>query len=410
MSKKIAVIGLGKLGLCTALCLVKKGNYVLGYDTSKHVIESIKKRKFDNYEPDVINYLNKYEKKFEYSNSFNSILKADMFMLVLPTPSQKNKAFTNKYIYSFLKQLIKYKEFLNKKIHIVITSTVMPGSCNEFINYIEKKTNLKINQNFYLSYNPEFIALGSVIKDFLNPDMVLIGSSSKEAEKDLIMIYRKFVINKKISPMSLISAEITKISLNSFITLKISFANTLQRLCEKFKYANSYDVTDALGKDKRISNYYFRPGLPFAGPCFPRDNEALNYFQDLIGKKNKFITDATIQSNKEHVNFLNKKIINYIKKNKFKKILIYGLSFKPNTSLPERSYSLNLVNLFLKKKVNFKIFEKNINYNNGIYKKLKKFLITKKKINSKNFDLLIDVHSLKPKYKISKIDLWNLNF
>ena len=99
--------------------------------------------------------------------------------------------------------------------------------------------------------------------------------------------------------MSLIGSEITKISLNSFVTLKISFANTLMRLCDKFENASPYDVTNALGKDRRISKYYFKPGLPFAGPCFPRDNEALNYFQDLIGKKNKFITNATIQSNKD---------------------------------------------------------------------------------------------------------------
>ena len=223
------------------------------------------------------------------------------------------------------------------------------------------------------SYNPEFIALGSVIEDFLNPDMVLIGSSSKEAEKDIRAIYKNFVLEKKISSMSLISSEITKISLNSFVTLKISFANTLMRLCDKFENASPYDVTNALGKDRRISKYYFKPGLPFAGPCFPRDNEALNYFQDLIGKKNKFITNATIQSNKEHINFLNKKILSFIKKNNYKKVLIYGLSFKPNTSLAERSYSLDLINIFKLNKIKFKIYEKNINYNDKIYKNLRKF-------------------------------------
>ena len=400
--KNISVIGVGKLGLCFSLTLEKAGYNIIGVDVNREHVESLNNKTFTSSEPSVNKYLQESENFTATTSLKSAVDHSDILFVIVATPSLKNGRYDHKQVDSLINSLEMLKASSKRK-HFVVCCTTMPGYCDSIRERM-------LDLNYEVSYNPEFIALGSVIKDFLNPDMVLIGSSSKEAEKDLIMIYRKFVINKKISPMSLISAEITKISLNSFITLKISFANTLQRLCEKFKYANSYDVTDALGKDKRISNYYFRPGLPFAGPCFPRDNEALNYFQDLIGKKNKFITDATIQSNKEHVNFLNKKIMNYIKKNKFKKILIYGLSFKPNTSLPERSYSLNLVNLFLKKKVNFKIFEKNINYNNGIYKKLKKFLITKKKINSKNFDLLIDVHSLKPKYKISKIDLWNLNF
>jgi UDPglucose 6-dehydrogenase len=208
--------------------------------------------------------------------------------------------------------------------------------------------------------------------------------------------------------MSLESAEITKISLNSFVTLKISFANTLLRICDKFKFANPYDVTNALGKDKRISKYYFKPGLPFGGPCFPRDNEALNYFQGIIGEKNKYITNATIQANKEHVKFLNKKILNIIKKNNYKKILIYGLSFKINTSFVERSYSLDIINCLQSNKIFFKIYEKNIDWKNSTYQKYKKLLITKNKIKSKNFDLLIDVHSMKPDYNIPTIDLWNI--
>jgi UDPglucose 6-dehydrogenase len=408
IKKKIAVVGLGKLGLCTALCLAKKGNIVTGYDESEYVVNNIKKRKFDNYEPSVVEYLKKYKSKFKCSNNFRDIFSTEIIMVVVPTPSMNNKAFSNKYIYNFLKKIIQHIKEFKEKFHVVITSTVMPGSCREFISFIEKKTKLTLNENFFLSYNPEFIALGSVIKDFENPNLVLIGSSSKVAEKELISIYKDFVPKKKISPMSLESAEITKISLNSFVTLKISFANTLLRICDKFKFANPHDVANALGKDKRISKYYFKPGLPFGGPCFPRDNEALNYFQDIIGEKNKYITNATIQANKEHVKFLNKKILNIIKKNDYKKILIYGLSFKINTSFVERSYSLDIINCLQSNKIFFKIYEKNIDWKNSTYQKHKKLLITKNKIKSKNFDLLIDVHSMKPDYNIPTIDLWNI--
>ena len=180
-------------------------------------------------------------------------------------------------------------------------------------------------------------------------------------------------------------------------------------MCDKFKFANPYDVTGALGKDKRISKYYFRPGLPFGGPCFPRDNEALNYFQDLIGEKNKYITEATIKSNKEHINFLNQKILKTIKKNNYKKILVYGLSFRPDTSLVERSYSLDLIEKLKSKKISFKIYEKNIDFNSRTYQILKKYFITNIKMKSEKFDILIDVHSANPNINIPKIDLWKFN-
>lgn len=409
MIKNIAVVGLGKLGLCTALCFAKKGYQIVGYDKSNYVINSIRKRKFDNFEPNVISYLQKYKANFKYSSNFDDILSCELVMVVVPTPSLKNKAFSNEYIYSFLDKIISKANNLKKKIHIVITSTVMPGSSRKFISYLEKNSKLKLNVNFLFSYNPEFIALGSVIKDFENPNLVLIGSSSELGKRQLVNIYKKFAPLKNISTMSLESAEITKISLNSYVTLKISFANTILRMCDNFKFANPYDVTNALGKDKRISKYYFRPGLPFGGPCFPRDNEALNYFQDLIGTKNKYITEATIKSNKEHIRFLNQKILKTIKKNDYKKILIYGLSFKPDTSFVERSYSLNLIEKLKSKNISFKIYEKNIDLNNEIYQHLKKYLITKIKMRSEKFDLLIDVHSSNPKMNIPKIDLWNLH-
>ena len=85
--------------------------------------------------------------------------------------------------------------------------------------------------------------------------------------------------------MSLVSAEITKISLNAFVTMKISFANSIKNICLDTPGSNSNDITKALGSDKRISPFYIKPGLPFAGPCFPRDNKALISF---ISKKNEF--------------------------------------------------------------------------------------------------------------------------
>jgi UDPglucose 6-dehydrogenase len=207
--------------------------------------------------------------------------------------------------------------------------------------------------------------------------------------------------------MSLESAEITKIALNSFITLKISFANLLLRISQKFKNAKAEDIARAIGNDRRVSPYYFKPGLPFAGPCFPRDNEAFNYLQKIIKLKNKYITNAIINSNKEHINFLNKKILFLIKEKKYKNVCIAGLAFKNNTSITERSYGLSLAELLKKNGIKFGIYEKNFNKKDIYLRKFSKHLIHRKDI--KNFDYIINTNSLSlPKNKTPILDLWKI--
>ena len=151
-----------------------------------------------------------------------------------------------------------------------------------------------------LCYNPEFIALGSVVKDMLNPDFILIGAYSKKSEEKLAEIYQ--VVNGKdiaIKAMSIISAEITKISINTFLTLKISYANTIGLLCNEFDSANKFDVCEAIGSDSRIGNKFLLPGLGFGGPCLPRDNRAFAHFAKAVGLEYNlgYVTDGF---NNEH--------------------------------------------------------------------------------------------------------------
>jgi UDPglucose 6-dehydrogenase len=410
MELKIGVVGLGKLGLCSALCFAKAGFKVRGFDISKKVVESIKKKKIIIKEPEVIKYLNNYKNNIEVSSDINILRSCKIIFVVLPTPSKKNWEFSNSYIINFLKEFSKliYRE--NKKFHIVISSTVMPGSCIKFIKFIEKKLDYKINKQFFFSYNPEFIALGSVIKNFLNPDLVLIGSSNNKAANELVSIYKKTLRTYSFCKMSIESAEITKIALNSYCTLKISFANLIMRISNKVKNSKATDICSALGFDKRISPYYLTPGLPFAGPCFPRDNQAFNFFQKKIRLKDNYITNATILSNNSHIKFLNEKIYSVIKSNKIKNILILGVTFKPNTPITEMSYTLELIKFLRMKKITFKIFDKNVSSNDYNYNLYSKYLVKTNNTKQEKFDLIIDtikrnkINFNKKKY----LNLWNM--
>jgi UDPglucose 6-dehydrogenase len=411
MKNNIAIIGLGKLGLCTALSFAKAKFNVAGYDISKEVLNRIKKKKLNNFEPGVNEYLFKYKKNYSFSNDLNKIHNSYFIFIIVPTPSKENFEFSNKFILAFIQKFIKnrVKNNISSKFHLIISSTVMPGSCSEFIKIIEKSLKIKINKDFYFSYNPEFIALGTVIHDFENPDMVLIGSSCLQASNELKKIYKKSVKTRNFETMSIISAEITKIALNSYITLKISFANTIMRICDNVKNSNPYHICKAIGQDKRVSPHYFRPGLPFSGPCFPRDNQAFNFFQKKIKIKN-FITSASINSNLKQIEYLNKKIYNHIKVNKFKNILLLGLSFKNNTSVVEKSYSLELIKFLINKKINLRIYEKNLNTHEPQVIFLKKLLV--KKITSEKYDLIINTNSTKINLskKLNYLDLWNFKY
>jgi UDPglucose 6-dehydrogenase len=232
----------------------------------------------------------------------------------------------------------------------VITSTVSPGTTDEnLISLIESVSGKKLNKDFGICYNPEFIALGSVINDFLRPDFVLIGESHRFAGDQLVEIYTQVCENRPcISRMSVISAEITKISLNAYVTMKISFANTLANICEAIPGADIDAITKALGADRRISPYFIRGGLSYGGPCFPRDNRAFAAFAKQYGIDAK-LAKATDETNKFQVEHLVERASAHLPSATASAVGILGLAYKPNTPVIEESPAVRLIEEFLRK-------------------------------------------------------------
>jgi UDPglucose 6-dehydrogenase len=314
---KISVIGLGKLGLCTAACFAKKHD-VIGIDTNKLTVQKInsgwKPIREDGLE---LNNL-------RASTSYRDVKKTEITFIVVPTPLE-NGEFTNKYLFSVIKRLNVPKEHT-----VVIVSTVMPGTTYE----VQRMLNCDV------VYNPEFIALGSVIKDFLNPDFILIGGNAQK----LIPIYKSVCENNPpFAMMSPLNAEITKLALNCYVTMKISFANSLSQICDKVG-ANAQHILQAIGNDSRIGHKYLSPGLGFGGPCFPRDNIAFSTFAKKTGSR-LLLSEATQEINKEQVN----RVVNHVKSLKKEGIIgILGLSYKPGTHITEESQALEIAKILSK--------------------------------------------------------------
>jgi UDPglucose 6-dehydrogenase len=349
---KLSVIGLGKLGACTAACFAAKGFQVTGVDVNKDFVEAINKGKAPIYEPGLQELIDLAKERLKATQDYEEALReSEISFLIVPTPSREDGHFSDRYLRHALLHLSRAFKKSEGRYHIfVITSTVSPGTTEEsLIPLIESTSGKKLNKDFGAAYNPEFIALGSVIRDFLNPDLVLIGESNRYVGDKLEEIYKAVCENKPyIARMSIVSAEITKISLNAYITMKISFANTLANICERIPGANIDDITRALGADKRISPYYLKGGLSYGGPCFPRDNRAFAAFAQRYGIDAR-LAQATDEINRFQVKHLVDLVLKQIPENN--KVSVIGLTYKPNTCIIEESPAVRLIEELLKRDV-----------------------------------------------------------
>lgn len=358
MKLDLSVIGLGKLGVCTAVCFAHKGYKVTGVDVNEDFIDGVNNGRAPVAEPRLQDLMSASEGKLKATQDYEeAVCNSDITFLVVPTPSREDGHFSDEFLRDALAHLSQALKKLNKKYHLfVIISTVSPGTTEEnLIPLIEVVSGKKLNKDFGVCYNPEFIALGSVINDFLNPDVVLIGESDRYAGDVLEAIYRKVCENNPyVARMSIASAEIAKISLNSYVTMKISFANTLANICEKIPGSNIDAITKALGADRRVSPYYLKGGPPYGGPCFPRDNRAFVAFARKYGQKAR-LAEATDEMNRYQIEHLIDLVLTYVPDDK--RVSMLGLSYKPNTPVIEESQAIKVIEELLKKGLKIAVYD-----------------------------------------------------
>jgi nucleotide sugar dehydrogenase len=269
------------------------------------------------------------------STNLIDVLSADVIFVVVQTPSLSNGAYDHSYIDDVVSKLVNIGK-QNQMKHLVISCTTMPGYCDKVHNTLQ-------NYNYEVSYNPEFIAQGTIIRNMFEPDMVLIGEASKEAGDIIENIYSTLCkTNHKVCKMTRTEAEITKIALNSFITTKIAFANMIGDLVDSVN-GNPDIVLNAIGSDSRVGNKCLKYGYGFGGPCFPRDNRALGVYGDYKAVKMD-IPFATDSANYNHLIYQLKK---ELKENKALYTFEY-ITYKPESIIIEESQKLKLAHELVK--------------------------------------------------------------
>jgi UDPglucose 6-dehydrogenase len=328
--KNITVIGLGRLGLCFALTL-ERGRYnVLGIDINKDYINSVNSKTFNSFEPNVSEYLSVSQNLKATVDLTAGLNFSDIIFVTLRTESLENGKYDHSQIEVLITNIIKIGKQKNKK-DLVICSNVCPGYSNE----IQKR--LK-DYNYMVSFNPEWVAQGQILKDQESPDLVVIGQANEESSNKIEKIYKNICSNSPpIHKMNRLSAEITKVGLNCFLTTKITYANMLGELAIK-SGVDPEPILKAIGTDSRINNKYFKYGFGYGGPCFPRDVRAINYYANLISA-NTDIIKSVINTNKNHLDF---QIEQFEKNNKDKTILVNidTVTYKKGTIIIEDSQQL----------------------------------------------------------------------
>lgn len=338
--KKITIIGTGYVGLVSGAGLADFGNDVTCLDINLERIKILLEGKIPFFEPGLSELVerNVDAKRLHFSTDFSrSINDSEVIFIAVGTPMNSSGISD---ISAVKKVAIDIAQNISSSKVVAIKSTVPIGTCVELESLINSK--LKKNVNVHVVSNPEFLREGAAVRDFLIPDRVVIGSSSKIPIDIMKEVYRPLFLNETPQIITnLPTAETIKYASNSFLAVKISFINEIANLCDEIG-ADVHVVARAMGLDGRISPKFLHPGPGFGGSCFPKDTEALIN----VGKQNNVdlkVVKAASDSNKIQIKKIIQKLDKHIKNYNNKKIGILGLAFKANTDDVRESKSIDLI-------------------------------------------------------------------
>lgn len=355
---KIAIVGSGYVGLVTGACFSEVGINVTCVDIDKKKIENLNNGIIPIFEPGLEDMINRNVKKqrLSFTTDIREAIKdCEVIFIAVGTPPDEDGSADLKYVLSVARDCGRN---MNDYMLIVTKSTVPVGTSEKVRKAAQEELDKrKVNIQFDVASNPEFLKEGAAIDDFLKPDRIVIGLESPRAEELMKTLYKPFTLNgHPLIFMDITSAEMTKYAANSMLAAKISFMNDIANLCE-IVGADINLVRKGIGSDSRIGNKFIYPGIGYGGSCFPKDVQALirtagEYNYELR------VLKAVEAVNKDQKMVIYNKIMNYFDGDiQGKTIAIWGLSFKPQTDDMREAPSLVIVNMLLEAGANVKAYD-----------------------------------------------------
>ncbi len=350
----IAVIGTGYVGLVSGACFAEFGTDVICVDVDATKIEKLNNGIIPIYEPglDAIVKKNVEDGRLHFTTDIRSAVeRAQVVFLAVGTPPQADGTPDMSYYRQAAKDVA---EAMNDYKVLVTKSTVPVGTGKWLRDFVQE--NLKVNTEFGVASNPEFLREGAAITDFMRPDRVVIGSNEDRAIEVMKELYRPlYLIETPIVITSLEAAELIKYAANAFLATKITFINEIANLCDAIG-CDVHDVARGMGMDNRIGKKFLHPGPGYGGSCFPKDTRALTTVADQFGVET-LIVDAVIEANERQRDAMIPKIEKLVGDLGGKRIGMLGLSFKPETDDMRESPAIEIVAELIKRGASIKAFD-----------------------------------------------------
>ena len=335
----ISVIGAGYVGLITGIGFAKLNHQVSIVDLNDDLIKNLNENRPPFYEPELVDYLNdsNIRNNLFFSTSYQKSINenTDIVFVCVQTPTDPDTGKTKTdYISSVLTELKKIESF---NFIICIKSTIKATLVEKISNEIDLDYKKII-------FNPEFLREGSAFYDFFNPDRIVIGGSDQKGLNQCTELYESFDCEKIITDSN--SSQMIKYLSNTYLAMRLSFVNETYRLVSEFN-GNPEEVLNAIGKDKRIGNDYFRPSPGWGGSCFPKDvKEVISSFQ--MDYQLPIISEI-LRSNELHMEWFVDYILKIINEQSLENIVLIGAPFKENTDDLRESPSLKIYKLIEEK-------------------------------------------------------------
>ena len=353
----ISIIGIGYVGLVTGTCLADLGMKVICMDNDAEKIRCLNEGGIPIFESGLSEIIkrNTSLNKLHFSTDIKkTIMHSEVIFLAVGTPMASDGSADLQFVFQAARNIA---EYMNDYKVIVTKSTVPVGTAKLLKEEIEKILNKRKKKfDFDIVSNPEFLREGSAIKDFNNPDRIVIGAGSKKAISIMKDLYKSYIQSGvPIIITNNETAEMVKYASNVFLAAKVSFINEIANICELCN-ADVTTVAKAMGLDNRIGSKFLSPGPGYGGSCFPKDVSALISLGNSLGYTPK-IAVSVMDVNTEQKKRMYKKIKKAVGRLKNKTITILGVSFKPDTSDIRESPSISIINELLKKEAVIKVYD-----------------------------------------------------
>lgn len=340
---RLCVVGVGYVGLVTGTCFAEAGNHVVCVDSDAEKIEGLNKGVIPIYERGLEEIVRSTVKAGRLSFTTDlkqGIAEAEVIFLAVGTPMAEDGSANMYAVYSAVRDIA---EVLRDGQIVVMKSTVPVGTHDAICRIIRSKTNVSFD---YVS-NPEFLKEGAAIEDFMRPDRIIIGATSRRAEAVMADVYKPFMRKRKRAIfMDPASAEMTKYASNGMLATRISFMNEVSLLCEKMG-ADVEMVRQGLGADNRIGSAFLFPGIGFGGSCFPKDIRALVHMGRSSGQEMPLAEAVWSVNMIARERFADRVIEHFQDRLTETVIAAWGLAFKANTDDVRESPAVYCIQRFL---------------------------------------------------------------